>query len=81
MFQLSLFRKWSFKNRKETEREFTEAFDADSCQVAYGAEWSTTLEALSWTPTADTGTGETYTFSVPMTGHPLMFVRWKISFP
>ncbi|MCX6876808.1 MAG: choice-of-anchor D domain-containing protein [Verrucomicrobia bacterium] len=49
--------------------------------ITYGAEWSTTLAAASWTAIADTGTGSTHTFNVPANGNPQMFLRYALTAP
>ncbi|MCX6876807.1 MAG: PQQ-dependent sugar dehydrogenase [Verrucomicrobia bacterium] len=49
--------------------------------ITYGAEWSTTLAAASWTAIADTGTGSTHTFNVPANGNPRMFIRLIVTTP
>ncbi len=49
--------------------------------ITYGAEWSRTLAAGSWTPIADTGTGSTHTFYVPVGSNPRMFMRYVVTAP
>lgn len=49
--------------------------------VTYGAEWSTTLEAGSWTPIPDTGTPPQRLFSVPLGSNPKQFLRFRITSP
>lgn len=44
--------------------------------VTYGAEWSSNL--ATWTPIADTGSGDVHTFAVGLAGHPLLFIRHRI---
>ena len=47
--------------------------------VTYGAEWTVDLSSGSWTPIADTGTGTTHTFSVPIGSAPMKFVRLTVT--
>ena len=49
--------------------------------IAYGAEWSETLLAESWTPVTDTGTPPQHTFSVPIAPHPQLYMRLKFTSP
>ncbi len=49
--------------------------------ITYGAEWSSTLAAGSWTPIPDTGSGSTHTFNVPVGGNPRMFMRYVVKTP
>jgi hypothetical protein len=49
--------------------------------VTYGAQWSADLSSGVWTPIADTGTGTTHTFSVPVGGNPQLFLRLTASEP
>ena len=43
--------------------------------VIYRAEWSTNLSSGNWIPLADSGTGSTHTFTVPMAGRTKVFIR------
>jgi uncharacterized protein (DUF2141 family) len=47
--------------------------------VTYGAEWRADLSSGTWTPVADTGSGTTHTFSVPVAGNPQIFMRLTVS--
>lgn len=49
--------------------------------VTYGAEWSTSMSAGSWTPMADTGSGLQHTFTLPTSGKTRAFVRLKVTVP
>ena len=49
--------------------------------ITYGAEWTTDLAAVPWTPIPDTGTGGTHTFSVPIGPDPRKFFRFTVSQP
>ncbi len=49
--------------------------------ITYGAEWSTTLAAGSWTPIPDTGTGTTHTFNVPVGTNVGTFMRYVVTSP
>ncbi len=49
--------------------------------VTYGAEWSTSLMPLEWTPITDTGTPPQHVFSVPIGSNTRMFTRYKVSSP
>ncbi len=49
--------------------------------ITYKAEWSTSLEAGSWTPIPDTGTGTHHAFSVPAAANPLLFMRYVVTAP
>ena len=49
--------------------------------VTYGAEWRTDLLPGLWTPIADTGTGTTHTFSVPIGDRTQMFIRLRLNSP
>ncbi len=49
--------------------------------VTYGAEWSTTLMPLSWTPITDTGFAPQHVFSVPIGGNSGLFFRFKTTSP
>ena len=49
--------------------------------ITYGAQWSSSLTAASWTPIADTGTGSTHTFNVPVGSNPQMFMRYVVTVP
>lgn len=61
---------------------FTIAFTqpAGVSGITYGAEMSATLLAGSWTPVADTGSGNQHTFSVPGNATK-SFVRLKVTSP
>ena len=47
--------------------------------ITYGAEWSTTLLADSWTDVPDTGTGAEHIFSIPVGTVPRLFMRLKVT--
>jgi hypothetical protein len=49
--------------------------------ITYGAEWSPTMEAASWMPVTDTGSGGTHTFSVPIGTQAGRFMRLKVTNP
>jgi len=49
--------------------------------ITYGAEWSATLAAASWTPVPDTGTGTTHTFAIPIGSNTAMFMRFVVTTP
>jgi hypothetical protein len=49
--------------------------------ITYGAEWSPTLAAGSWQPTADTGSGPRHIFSVPLRNNTKVFVRLVVTEP
>jgi hypothetical protein len=49
--------------------------------VAYGAEWTTSLTSGSWTPISDTGSGNVHTFVVPIGSNPALFIRLRVSEP
>lgn len=49
--------------------------------VTYGAEWRADLSSGIWTQVADTGSGTTHTFSVPIAGNPQIFMRLRVSTP
>lgn len=49
--------------------------------VTYGAEWSTTLQAGSWTAVPDTGTPPQHAFSVPIGSNSKLFLRLRIAGP
>ncbi len=49
--------------------------------ITYGAEWSTTLQAGSWTPIPDTGSGSTHTFRLPIGTAPKLFLRLQVTDP
>ena len=49
--------------------------------ITYGAEWSSTLAAASWTPIPDTGTAGTHTFNAPSGGNSRMFMRLVVIAP
>ena len=49
--------------------------------ITYGAEWSTTLQAGSWTPIPDTGSGAQHTFSLSIGTVPKLFMRLKVTNP
>ena len=49
--------------------------------ITYGAEWTESLNPASWAPVPDTGSGTTHIFSMPVTGHPSLFMRLKVSEP
>lgn len=46
--------------------------------VTYSAEWSSTLQAGSWTSIPDSGSGNTHSFSVPVGTHPRLFMRYGV---
>ncbi|MEO5916661.1 MAG: PQQ-dependent sugar dehydrogenase [Luteolibacter sp.] len=54
---------------------------ADVSGITYRAEWSTTLNGGSWTPIADTGTGNTHTFNIPAGANPKLFMRYVVTVP
>ena len=47
--------------------------------VTYSAEWSSTLQAGSWTTVSDTGTPPQHQFSVPIGAHPKLFLRLRVA--
>lgn len=49
--------------------------------IVYGAEWSPSLLADSWTPVADSGVSPGRIFSVPMGGKPSLYLRLKVTGP
>lgn len=49
--------------------------------ITYGAEWSTNLQSLSWTPIPDTGTPPQHVFSVPISSNTRIFTRLKVTSP
>jgi N-acetylneuraminic acid mutarotase len=49
--------------------------------VTYGAEWSTSLMPLEWTPITDTGNPPQRVFSVPIGSNTRMFTRFKVTSP
>ncbi len=49
--------------------------------ITYGAEWSTTLQAGSWTPIPDTGSGSTHTSSIAIGTVPKLFMRLTVTDP
>lgn len=46
--------------------------------ITYGAEWSTTLAAGSWTAIPDSGMGGFHSFRLPVTEEPRMFMRLTV---
>lgn len=63
--------------------DFTVSFTEPSsvAGITYAAEWSPTLLPGSWTPVADTGSGGTHTFSVPVGSTESVFLRFVVSEP
>ncbi len=49
---------------------------ASVTDVTYGAEW--TADFVAWHSIADTGSGNTHTFTVSVVGQPKMFLRYHI---
>jgi hypothetical protein len=49
--------------------------------VAYGAEWTESLNPANWAPVSDIGSGTTHIFSVPTSGHPSLFLRLMVGEP
>lgn len=49
--------------------------------ITYGVEWTPSLAPANWTPLADTGSGNTHAFSVPVAGNPSVFFRFVITAP
>ena len=49
--------------------------------VTCGAQWSADLSSGVWTSIADTGTGTTHTFSVPVGTNTQLFLRLTVSEP
>ena len=49
--------------------------------IAYGAEWSTTLQPGSWIEVPDSGTAPQHIFSVPVGAVPQLFMRLKVTAP
>ena len=49
--------------------------------VTYSAEWRADLSSGTRAPVADTGSGTTHTFVVPMAGNGQIFLRLKVSSP
>jgi hypothetical protein len=49
--------------------------------ITYGAEWSETAGAGSWTPVTDTGTAGQHTFSIATAGHARLLVRLTVVRP
>ncbi len=49
--------------------------------ITYGAEWSTTLQAGSWTAIPDTGSGSTHTFSIAIGTAKKLFMRLNVTNP
>ena len=47
--------------------------------VNYGAEWSASLGAGSWTALADLGAGNVHKFSVPIAERSSLWLRWRIT--
>jgi len=47
--------------------------------LVYGAEWSATMEAGSWSDIADGGTGGEHVFRVPLGTAPRLFVRLRVN--
>ena len=48
--------------------------------VTYGVQWTSTLQG-DWLPVSDTGIGSHHVFSMPTTGQPKMFLRFKVTSP
>ena len=49
--------------------------------ITYTAEWSTSLTGENWFSVGDLGSGGTHQFKISTTGHPRLFVRFKITSP
>lgn len=49
--------------------------------VAYGAEWSSSLALESWLPMTDTPNGDEHRFTIPVAGVPRIFVRLSVTHP
>jgi hypothetical protein len=47
--------------------------------IAYTAEWTETLNPANWQPVSDTGSGAMHIFSMPIAGHPSLFMRLRVS--
>ena len=60
--------------RMESNAALSFTASAGVSGITYGAEWSTTLAPESWSPIADTGSGSTHTFSVPIAAYERMFL-------
>lgn len=58
---------------------FSFATPAGVSGVTYSAEWSTTLQAGSWTAIPDTGLAPQHLFSVPTAGNPKIFLRLRVT--
>lgn len=48
--------------------------------ITYGAQWSTTMQN-DWQSVTDTGSGIRHIFSVPVSGHPQLFMRLDVTRP
>jgi len=49
--------------------------------ITYKAEWSTTLDAGSWTAIPDSGTGNTHAFRLPAATNTRLFLRYVVTAP
>jgi hypothetical protein len=49
--------------------------------ITYGADWTSSLNPPNWQPVSDTGSGTQHIFSVPVNGHPSLFLRLRVSDP
>ena len=62
---------------------FTISFTAPSgvSGITYGADWTGTLNPPNWQSVTDTGSGTQHIFSVPVAGHPSLYLRLRVSDP
>ena len=47
--------------------------------LTWAAEWSLTMAAGTWSPLTDSGSGSVHTFTVPVSGRAMLYLRWKIT--
>ncbi len=47
--------------------------------VTFGAEWKADLTSATWTPIAESGSGSTHTFSVPVGTNQKLFIRLTVT--
>jgi ELWxxDGT repeat protein len=68
------------KGREEYSAMIFEYTHPESMEdVSYGVEWSSTMQPGTWTPVADTGSGNHHYFWVPTRPKARIFIRWTVN--